>query len=185
MIPLAHLVTRFLLFTVYYSRRLASLFPLDAREQRLIVRSDLAVMTVERDVSPDRRQAPFNTTSILHTDRKPLLTVLTASAPTLKIVGPHSADHSTPPSSASAMATVSSATLTFPSDLTVDDGASWNLVPYDIPWGSDYYQYKDGTLPGPDGSCLFLRSPTPVEKRRTLQACKMCRERKAKVSAVF
>lgn len=67
-------------------------------------------------------------------------------------------------------------------DLAVEDGACWNLVPYDVPWGQDYYQYKQGTLPGPDGACLFLRSPTPVEKRRTLQACKMCRERKAKVS---
>ncbi|KAJ3491166.1 hypothetical protein NLI96_g898 [Meripilus lineatus] len=60
--------------------------------------------------------------------------------------------------------------------------AQWELVPYDVPWGSEYYRYKAGTLPGPEGKCLFLRSPTPVEKRRAPQACRMCRERKAKCS---
>ncbi|KAI0826325.1 hypothetical protein BC629DRAFT_71433 [Irpex lacteus] len=57
----------------------------------------------------------------------------------------------------------------------------WNLIPYDVPWGSDYYAYKAGSLPGPEGDCLFLRSPTPVDKRRTVRACEKCRERKAKV----
>ena len=62
-----------------------------------------------------------------------------------------------------------------------EDIGQWELVPYDVPWGSEYYHYKDGTLPGPDEKCLFLRSPMPLEKRRAPQACRMCRERKAKV----
>lgn len=66
-----------------------------------------------------------------------------------------------------------------------DDIGQWELVPYDVPWGSEYYHYKAGTLPGPDGKCLFLRSPTPIEKRRAPQACRMCRERKAKVRSSY
>ena len=58
---------------------------------------------------------------------------------------------------------------------------TWALIPYDVPWGDDFVDYKAGELPGPEGSCLFLRSPTPVEKRRAAQACQLCRERKAKV----
>lgn len=58
---------------------------------------------------------------------------------------------------------------------------AWNLVPYHIPWGSFYHGYKAGTLPGPDGKCIFLRSPTPLKNQRTGQACEKCRERKAKV----
>ncbi|KAI0784046.1 hypothetical protein C8Q75DRAFT_810392 [Abortiporus biennis] len=65
---------------------------------------------------------------------------------------------------------------------SIEPEICWNLIPYDVPWGADYYNYKAGQLPGPDGQCLFLRSPTPVEKRRTAQACKSCRERKAKCS---
>ncbi|KAH8089899.1 hypothetical protein BXZ70DRAFT_495926 [Cristinia sonorae] len=94
---------------------------------------------------------------------------------------PFPTDHPTPPSSGSAMATMSPADSNS-SEPTTEDGVSWNLVPYDVPWGQDYYQYNQGTLPGPAGTCLFLRSPTPVEKRRTVQACKMCRDRKAKCS---
>ena len=59
----------------------------------------------------------------------------------------------------------------------------WELIPYDVPWGEDFMDYTAGVLPGPEGNCLFLRSPTPVEKRRAAQACQMCRERKAKVSS--
>lgn len=59
---------------------------------------------------------------------------------------------------------------------------AWNLVPYHISWGSIYHGYKAGTLPGPDGKCIFLRSPTPLKNQRTGQACEKCRERKAKVS---
>lgn len=59
----------------------------------------------------------------------------------------------------------------------------FQLVPYDVPWGSHYYKYKVGSLPGPGGTCVFLRTPTPVDKRRTVQACTTCRERKAKVSS--
>ncbi|KAL6298877.1 hypothetical protein BKA93DRAFT_34264 [Sparassis latifolia] len=59
----------------------------------------------------------------------------------------------------------------------------WNLIPYHIPWGPEYYNYKGGTLPGPDGkTCIFLRSPTPLKNRRTEKACNKCRERKAKCS---
>lgn len=68
---------------------------------------------------------------------------------------------------------------------TPENDALWNLIPYDVPWGPDYFAYKAGRLPGPDGDCLFLRSPTPVEKRRTVRACEKCRERKAKVSIVL
>lgn len=41
--------------------------------------------------------------------------------------------------------------------------------------------YRRGKLPGPEGDCIFLRSPTPVKNQRTSEACKKCRERKAKV----
>ena len=58
---------------------------------------------------------------------------------------------------------------------------TWALIPYDVPWGDDFVDYQAGKLPGPEGNCLFLRSPTPVEKRRAAQACQLCRERKAKV----
>ncbi|KAI8971324.1 hypothetical protein BD414DRAFT_449065 [Trametes punicea] len=59
---------------------------------------------------------------------------------------------------------------------------SWNLIPYDVPWGPDYYHYSRGTLPGPDGACIFLRSPTPLKNKRTQTACNKCRQRKAKCS---
>ncbi|KAI5117880.1 hypothetical protein M0805_002272 [Coniferiporia weirii] len=69
---------------------------------------------------------------------------------------------------------------------SVDDESDtedvWDLVPYDISWGSSYFGYRDGTLPGPDGKCIFLRSPTPLKYQRTGQACEKCRERKAKCS---
>lgn len=58
----------------------------------------------------------------------------------------------------------------------------WNLIPYNVPWGNNYHNYEYGTLPGPEGACIFLRSPTPVKNQRTSQACKKCRERKAKCS---
>lgn len=66
----------------------------------------------------------------------------------------------------------------------VESEDAWNLVPYDISWGSSYYGYREGTLPGPDGKCIFLRSPTPLKYQRTGQACEKCRERKAKVIAI-
>ncbi|KAI0824963.1 hypothetical protein BC628DRAFT_1419700 [Trametes gibbosa] len=59
---------------------------------------------------------------------------------------------------------------------------AWNLIPYDVPWGPEYYDYHAGSLPGPDGACLFLRSPTPIKNRRTQKACNRCRQRKAKCS---
>lgn len=69
-------------------------------------------------------------------------------------------------------------------DTDVDADSSeepWNLIAYHIPWGPNYEGYKTGTLPGPDGTCVFLRSPTPRKRQRTSQACDKCRERKAKV----
>ncbi|KAH9848966.1 hypothetical protein C2E23DRAFT_897198 [Lenzites betulinus] len=72
-----------------------------------------------------------------------------------------------------------------PSDRPTEDAASedaWNLIPYDVTWGMAYYRYREGTLPGPDGLCLFLRSPTPFRLRRTQKACDKCRHRKAKCS---
>ncbi len=75
---------------------------------------------------------------------------------------------------------------TIPSETTGEDDEidaedAWNLVPYNIAWGPSYYGYKKGTLPGPDGKAVFLRSPTPLKNQRTGQACEKCRERKAKV----
>ena len=68
-----------------------------------------------------------------------------------------------------------------PIDVGVASEDSWNLIPYDVPWGPEYYHYRAGTLPGPDGACIFLRSPTPLKNRRTQKACNKCRQRKAKV----
>ncbi|EIM84558.1 uncharacterized protein STEHIDRAFT_112901 [Stereum hirsutum FP-91666 SS1] len=64
---------------------------------------------------------------------------------------------------------------------------TWDLIPYDVPWGREYQNYRPGVLPGPDGDCVFLRSPTPdsVEqhrKQRTVEACRNCRERHSKCS---
>ena len=73
-------------------------------------------------------------------------------------------------------------TPVFPPQDEPDD--SWNLIPYNVPWGNNYHNYEYGTLPGPEGACIFLRSPTPVKNQRTSQACKKCRERKAKVRFV-
>lgn len=50
-----------------------------------------------------------------------------------------------------------------------------------VAWGPSYVGYKKGSLPGPDGKSIFLRSPTPLKNQRTGQACEKCRERKAKV----
>ncbi|KAI0765487.1 hypothetical protein C8Q74DRAFT_1371277 [Fomes fomentarius] len=69
-----------------------------------------------------------------------------------------------------------------PLDVAVASEDSWNLIPYDVPWGPEYYHYRAGTLPGPDGTCIFLRSPTPLKNRRTQKACNKCRQRKAKCS---
>lgn len=72
--------------------------------------------------------------------------------------------------------------ITGPDDEAGD--APWNLVAYHIPWGPGYEGYEAGTLPGPDGTCIFLRSPTPLKRQRTTQACDKCRERKAKVKII-
>ncbi|KZT64770.1 hypothetical protein DAEQUDRAFT_769407 [Daedalea quercina L-15889] len=58
----------------------------------------------------------------------------------------------------------------------------WNLIPYHVPWGNEYYDYTPGMLPGPEGHCFFLRSPTPLKYKRTMRACIKCRDRKAKCS---
>ena len=69
----------------------------------------------------------------------------------------------------------------FPQSSQDEPDDCWNLIPYNVPWGNNYHNYEYGTLPGPEGACIFLRSPTPVKNHRTSQACKKCRERKAKV----
>nr|VWO96403.1 Zn(2)-C6 fungal-type domain-containing protein [Ganoderma boninense] len=69
-----------------------------------------------------------------------------------------------------------------PLDVALAAEDSWNLIPYDVPWGPEYYHYRAGTLPGPEGACIFLRSPTPLKNRRTQKACNKCRQRKAKCS---
>jgi len=75
-------------------------------------------------------------------------------------------------------------TPTFPQSSRDELEDCWNLIPYNVPWGNNYHNYEYGTLPGPEGACIFLRSPTPVKNQRTSQACKKCRERKAKVRPV-
>ena len=75
-------------------------------------------------------------------------------------------------------------TPTFPQSSRDELDDCWNLIPYNVPWGNNYHNYEYGTLPGPEGACIFLRSPTPVKNQRTSQACKKCRERKAKVRPV-
>ncbi|KAI0646711.1 hypothetical protein C8Q79DRAFT_1000965 [Trametes meyenii] len=57
-----------------------------------------------------------------------------------------------------------------PLDPAIDSEDCWNLIPYDVPWGPEYYHYKTGSLPGPDGASIFLRSPTPLKNRRTQKA---------------
>lgn len=85
--------------------------------------------------------------------------------------------------SSSALAISPTPTPSSPSSPSSEDSDdSWNLIPYNIPWGPDYVAYAAGTLPGPEGTCIFLRSPTPLKCQRTSQACKSCRERKAKCS---
>ncbi|KAH9992097.1 hypothetical protein BJV77DRAFT_451737 [Russula vinacea] len=69
-----------------------------------------------------------------------------------------------------------SAAVSTPSD--ADD--AWNLIPYNVSWGHEYEEYRAGILPGPEGDCVFLRSPTPLRNQRASEACKKCRERKAK-----
>ncbi|KAH9932394.1 uncharacterized protein B0H18DRAFT_55766 [Fomitopsis serialis] len=64
----------------------------------------------------------------------------------------------------------------------LDSEDCWNLIPYHVPWGNEYCDYTPGTLPGPDGQCFFLRSPTPLKYKRTVRACTKCRDRKAKCS---
>ncbi|KAI0366092.1 hypothetical protein BV20DRAFT_953067 [Pilatotrama ljubarskyi] len=85
-----------------------------------------------------------------------------------------------PPAPSSLPSTPADQLSTCPLDDASED--SWNLIPYDVPWGPEYYHYKAGTLPGPDGACIFLRSPTPLKNRRTQKACNKCRQRKAKCS---
>jgi len=63
---------------------------------------------------------------------------------------------------------------------TSDPDDAWNLIPYNVSWGHEYEEYRAGILPGPEGDCIFLRSPTPLRNQRASEACKKCRERKAK-----
>jgi hypothetical protein len=64
---------------------------------------------------------------------------------------------------------------------SADPDDAWNLIPYNVSWGHEYEEYRAGILPGPEGDCIFLRSPTPLRNQRASEACKKCRERKAKV----
>ncbi|KAI0059022.1 hypothetical protein BV25DRAFT_1918922 [Artomyces pyxidatus] len=64
--------------------------------------------------------------------------------------------------------------------LTSDPDGAWNLIPCRVSWAHEYEEYRGGTLPGPDGDCVFLRSPTPLKNQRASEACKKCRERKTK-----
>ena len=66
-----------------------------------------------------------------------------------------------------------------------DPDDAWNLIPYNVSWGHEYEEYRAGILPGPEGDCIFLRSPTPLRNQRASEACKKCRERKAKVCTLL
>jgi hypothetical protein len=85
------------------------------------------------------------------------------------------------PSTSSGYSIPSPVPATTPSD--PDD--AWNLIPYNVSWGHEYEEYRAGILPGPEGDCIFLRSPTPLRNQRASEACKKCRERKAKVCPLF
>ena len=94
----------------------------------------------------------------------------------------HAADDRSRRTSVSSAGTIPSpVSPTFPQSAQDELEDCWNLIPYNVPWGHNYHNYEYGTLPGPEGACIFLRSPTPVKSQRTSQACKKCRERKAKV----
>ncbi|KAH9948052.1 hypothetical protein B0H21DRAFT_291065 [Amylocystis lapponica] len=95
----------------------------------------------------------------------------------------YASDNSSPSvSSPYPLTPLSALTQPVVADDSEENDDCWNLVPYNIPWGPEYYRYEKGTLPGPDGACMFLRSPTPLKNRRTTKACNKCRERKAKCS---
>lgn len=88
------------------------------------------------------------------------------------------------PSSSSSQSSMSPVRVTFESAGS-DEEDAWNLIPYNVPWGPSYFAYQAGTFPGPEGTSIFLRSPTPLKNQRTSQACKKCRERKAKVCIFY
>jgi hypothetical protein len=58
------------------------------------------------------------------------------------------------------------------------------LSAYNISWGHEYEECHAGILPGPEGDCVFLRSPTPLQNQRASEACNKCRECKAKVRSI-
>ncbi|KAG8996296.1 hypothetical protein FRB94_008417 [Tulasnella sp. JGI-2019a] len=67
------------------------------------------------------------------------------------------------------------------------DDATWNLVPSNAPWkmrGVTGSSLADSSSSGPVPSVMetgmFMRSPTPTKRQRTVQACEKCRGRKAK-----
>ncbi|KAI0302904.1 hypothetical protein B0F90DRAFT_1713404 [Multifurca ochricompacta] len=98
-----------------------------------------------------------------------------AFSPTLDTsISPTSSNFS--PSTSSGYSIPSPDSVSTPSD--PDD--AWNLIPYNVSWGHEYEEYRAGILPGPEGDCIFLRSPTPLRNQRASEACKKCRERKAK-----
>ncbi|TFY62484.1 hypothetical protein EVJ58_g3833 [Rhodofomes roseus] len=72
----------------------------------------------------------------------------------------------------------SSPVVVAPAGENADGEDCWNLIPYHVPWGNEYCDYKPGSLPGPDGNCFFLRSPTPLKYKRTCSgdrpACNRC-----------
>ncbi|KAI0052009.1 hypothetical protein FA95DRAFT_109350 [Auriscalpium vulgare] len=105
-----------------------------------------------------------------HHRRQSLMPMLDTS------VSPYSSAISPSPSSASLSSPASANSTASEAD------DAWNLVPYHVSWGHEYEEYRAGTLPGPHGECIFLRSPTPLKNQRASEACKKCRERKAKCS---
>ncbi|KAI0259074.1 hypothetical protein BC834DRAFT_974588 [Gloeopeniophorella convolvens] len=104
-------------------------------------------------------------------------------APSARLAFPPSLDTSISPAFSSFSPSTSSG-YSIPSPESVstpfDPDDAWNLIPYNVSWGHEYEEYRAGILPGPEGDCIFLRSPTPLRNQRASEACKKCRERKAK-----
>ncbi|KZT07857.1 uncharacterized protein LAESUDRAFT_724330 [Laetiporus sulphureus 93-53] len=134
---------------------------------------------------PQRDDACFDASRPSHLSRAAAVGLNIAVTSGMQDVsGPHApspAAYSEYSAMPSTPATPSDAPAT-PLDANRNSEDSWNLIPYNVPWGSEYFDYQPGTLPGPDGSCVFLRSPTPLKNKRTTRACTKCRERKAKCS---
>lgn len=102
----------------------------------------------------------------------------------------HSLDSKPPVLSSTTAALFNSSTVSHDSTRKSErTGAMWELVPYSLPFvASQGNGVVIGAASGsaaetsPAGAPLFLRSPTPTKRQRTILACDNCRKKKAKVS---